>query len=187
MLEEIESRYREYWLEFVETVARMQDREEGYSVLRTAGPEERRRMERFEANVPARMSLLGTFTHVPTLQVQTRNVSREGVSVALEDDPCDPDLVPHLVFDKRTVELVMTLPPGGEVVKAMGTVMWHVWNEGSTTPYLMAGISIEDMDPEDMGRWERFVEERSVVETKPSGRSLRKRRFTRILQPVAHA
>ena len=123
---------------------------------------QRRKLERFEESISLNMRLLGVFTRPLTVNVRTRNVSFEGLSIELIEGEESSTLIPHLVLDKQAVELDIVLPGKDQRVRALGRVMWHNPRSRRTADHFKTGIFLEQMEPEDRNAWEEFVDDLAV-------------------------
>ncbi|UCG66212.1 MAG: PilZ domain-containing protein [Deltaproteobacteria bacterium] len=123
---------------------------------------QRRKLERFEESISLNMRLLGVFTRPLTVNVRTRNVSFEGLSIELIEGEESSTLIPHLVLDKQAVELDIVLPGKDQRVRALGKVMWHNPRSRRTADHFKTGIFLEQMEPEDRNAWEEFVGDLAV-------------------------
>lgn len=135
----------------------------------------RRKFLRSFIPVPLTIRLLGLGKHSRSIHVETRNVSREGLSIELEvrfkngtlliqqgEEPIK--LFPFLVLNEKLVELDIEIPPRGERVRATGRVRWYDFGSKEESYYFRAGIFIEEIEIEDRIRWENFI--KSVIQVK---------------------
>jgi hypothetical protein len=135
----------------------------------------RRKFHRLLYPIPLTIRLLGIAKHPWPINVETRNVSREGLSIELEvrlkngnlliqqgEEPIK--LIPFLVLNEKLVELDIEIPPRGERVRATGRVRWYDFGSREKSYYFRAGIFMEEMEIEDRKRWKDFIKTAESVE-----------------------
>jgi hypothetical protein len=127
---------------------------------------ERRKLKRYETSISLSMRLSGVFTRPLTVNVRSRNVSFEGLSIELYKEDETLDLIPYLVLDGKAVELEIKVPPKGERIRATGRVVWCNSGSKKASYYFRAGISIEEIETEDRKKWENFVKKMAQVQDK---------------------
>ena len=118
---------------------------------------ERRKLERFEMSIALSVRLLGVFIRPLTVNVRSRDISLEGLSIELQEADESLDLIPHLVLDKKEVALDIKIPPKAERIRATGRVMWYHSGSKGASYYFRAGLLLEEMEAEDRKKWEDFV------------------------------
>jgi hypothetical protein len=128
----------------------------------------RRKFHRLLIPVPLTIRLLGIAKHPCPINVETRDVSREGLLIELEvrlkngslliqEGEETIKLIPFLVLNEKLVELDMKIPPRGEKVRAIGRVRWYDFGSREKSYYFRTGIFMEEMEIEDRKRWEDFI------------------------------
>jgi len=127
---------------------------------------ERRKLERYETSISLSMRLSGVFTRPLTVNVRSRNVSFEGLSIELYKEDESLDLIPYLVLDGKAVELEIKVPPKGERIRATGRVVWCNSGSRKASFYFRAGIFIEEIEAGDRKKWENFVKKMAQVREK---------------------
>ena len=118
---------------------------------------EYRGLRRFEIALPLNMRLLASFRRPLIVDVQTRNVSLEGLSIELYGGGESSRLIPHLVLDRQAVALEIAVPRKGEGIRAIGRVMWYDSGSRRRAEDFRAGIFLEEMEAEDRKVWAEFV------------------------------
>ena len=118
---------------------------------------ERRKLERFEMSISLSVRLLGVFIRPLTVNVRSRDISLEGLSIELQEADESLNLIPHLVLDQKEVALDMKIPPKAERIRAIGRVMWYDSGSRGASYYFRAGLLLEEMEAEDRKKWEDFV------------------------------
>ena len=122
---------------------------------------ERRKFERFGISFKVSMRILGIFSRSLTVNVQTKNVSVEGMQIELSKEGEEAlDLVAYLALDKKEVALNIEIPPKGEFIRAIGRIMWSQSGSKKDPYYFKAGIFLEEI--EDRITWIDFV--RNIAE-----------------------
>jgi hypothetical protein len=130
----------------------------------------RRKFRRLSTSIPLTIRLLGIAKHPYPINAETRNVSREGLSVELEvrlengslliqQGKEAIKLIPFLVLNEKLVELDIQILPGGERVRGTGRVKWYDFGSKEKLYYFWAGIFLEEI--EDRKRWENFIRNKS--------------------------
>ncbi|MEW6377801.1 MAG: PilZ domain-containing protein [Thermodesulfobacteriota bacterium] len=128
----------------------------------------RRKFHRLLIPVPLTIRLLGIDKHPCPINVETRDVSREGLLIELEvrltngslliqEGEETIKLIPFLVLNEKLVELDIKIPPRGEKVRAIGRVRWYDFGSREKSYYFRTGIFMEEMEIEDRKRWEDFI------------------------------
>jgi len=85
---------------------------------------ERRKYERFGISFKVSMRILGIFSRPLTVNVQTKNISVEGMQIELSKEGEEVlDLVAYLALDKKEVALNIEIPPKGE------WIFGHGWDQ----------------------------------------------------------
>ena len=122
---------------------------------------ERRKFERFGISFKVSMRILGIFSRPLTVNVQTKNISVEGMQIELSKEGEEAlDLVAYLALDKKEVALNIEIPPKGEFIRAIGRIMWSQSGSKKDPYYFKAGIFLEEI--EDRIKWIDFV--RNIAE-----------------------
>jgi len=129
---------------------------------------ERRIFKRLKTPISISMRLLGTTKYPQPVNMKTRNVSFEGLSIELRvvlkngsllikegEEPVK--LIPFLVLNEKMVELDMKIHPEGESIGAIGRVIWYDFGSRRASYYFCVGIFLEEMKVEDRIKWEEFI------------------------------
>ena len=129
---------------------------------------ERRKFERFGISFKVSMRILGIFSRPLTVNVQTKNISVEGMQIELSKEGEEAlDLVAYLALDKKEVALNIEIPPKGELIRAIGRIMWSQSGSKKEPYYFKAGIFLEEI--EDRTKWTDFV--RNIAEVQERSES----------------
>ena len=129
---------------------------------------ERRKYERFRISFKVSMRILGIFSRPLTVNVQTKNISVEGMQIELSKEGEEVlDLVAYLALDKKEVALNIEIPPKGEWIRAIGRIMWSQSGSKNDPYYFKAGIFLEEI--EDRIKWIDFV--RNIAEVQERSES----------------
>ena len=128
---------------------------------------QRRELKRFEKSISLNMRLLGVFIRPLTVNVRTRNVSLEGLSIELSKQQGSLNLIPYLILDGNDVALHMKLPPKDELIRAIGRIIWSQSGSRKDRYSFKAGIFLEEI--EDRIKWIDFL--RNIAEVKERSES----------------
>jgi hypothetical protein len=135
----------------------------------------RRKFHRLLIPVPLTIKLLGVGKPSWPIHVESRDVSRDGLSIELEvrledghliiqqgEEPIK--LIPFIVLNEKLVELDIEIPPRSERVRAKGMIRWYDFGSKEKSYYFKAGIFMKEMEIEDRKRWEDFIKHVESVE-----------------------
>jgi hypothetical protein len=128
----------------------------------------RRKFHRLLIPVPLTIKLLGVGITSWPIHVESRDVSRDGLSIELEVELKDGHLliqqgeepiklIPFIVLNEKLVELDIEIPPRSERVRAKGMIRWYDFGSKDKTYYFRAGIFMKEMEIEDRKRWGDFI------------------------------
>jgi len=117
---------------------------------------ERRNFERFKISLPIRMTLALPSGDSVMLDVHTRNISPEGLSIEVDVED-DPQLATHCVWANMPVELDIELPQGRSI-RGIGRVKWHNLGGARSSCCFEGGFFLEHMELEEREAWQVFVE-----------------------------
>jgi hypothetical protein len=130
----------------------------------------RRSSKRSEILIPFRMKLLGLSKHPTTIKAVTKNISPVGISTELQvsltkgvflnqEGEKPINLIPFLVLEDREVELEITIPPRGEIIRSRGRMIWYDFSSREASDYFRAGIFLKEMEANDRKKWEEFAQD----------------------------
>jgi hypothetical protein len=130
--------------------------------------DERRKSQRLEISIPLSISLHGTATSTPPINVETGNISPDGLSIligirlenkqlSLKGGERATKVIPYLSLNDKVLELGIKILPKGGRIKGIGKVMWYDRCVIGEYYYLRAGLHIDRMAHEDRGKWLEFV------------------------------
>ncbi len=125
-----------------------------------------RKLHRLPTSIPLTIRLLGITKPPHAINAETRNVSRNGLSIELEVKLKNGSLliqqgeeaiklIPFLVLGEKLMELDIKMPSEGERVRATGRVRWYDFSSREKSYYFRAGILLEKI--EDRKKWEDFI------------------------------
>ncbi len=128
----------------------------------------RRRFKRLKTPIPLSVRLLGTTKYPQPINMKTRDVSFEGLSIELrvvlkngslliKEGEESVKLIPFLVLNEKMVELDMKIPPDGENIAAIGRVIWYDFGSRGASYYFCVGIFLEKMEVGDKRKWKEFI------------------------------
>jgi hypothetical protein len=128
----------------------------------------RRKFHRLSIPVPLTIKLLGIGIPSWPIHVESRDVSRDGLSIELGvelkegrlivqqgEEPIK--LIPFIVLNEKLVELEIEIPPRRERVRAKGMIRWYDFGSRDESYFFRAGIFMKEMEIEDRKRWEDFI------------------------------
>jgi len=135
---------------------------------------ERRRFKRSKIPIPLTIRLLGTTKDPQPINTETRNLCVEGLSIELQailrngsllikEGEELVKLIPFLVLNEKVVELDIKMQPEGEIIRAIGRVIWYDFGSRRTSYYFRIGIFLEKMEPQDRRKWEEFIKKIQVT------------------------
>ena len=129
---------------------------------------ERRKYKRLDIAIPTSIKLLGPVSSAPPIDVETDNISLEGLSIvikirlpsrrgSIQEGEAPVKLVPYLLLDNKVLDLSINILPRGEGIKGIGQVKWYDRRLRENFYDVRAGIFIEEMRSEDRGKWLEFL------------------------------
>jgi hypothetical protein len=119
---------------------------------------ERRKHPRYGKSVPVVGSLIDSAGQPRGLSADTLNVSREGLAIALHGKQGTVRSLASLLSETQSLEIEIKLAPLGPRVRATGNVQWHdMRSMQGSRHYLVAGIFLRHMEPDDRTHWEHFI------------------------------
>ena len=128
---------------------------------------ERRKHPRYSIAIQVRGWLFDTVGEAQALDAETMNVSREGIQILYYDEEERMQLIQSLVSKHQPVGLEMVLPRTGDRIAATGMVRWYkIGSTDRSLQYLIAGIVLEHIRPEEKMEWERFIEDAARITTR---------------------
>ena len=130
--------------------------------------DERRTSKRLEISIPLNIRLHGAAPSTSPINVETGNISPEGLSIligirweerrlSLKGGERPTKVIPYLLLNDKVLELGIKILPKGGRIKGIGKVMWYDRCLIGEFYYLRAGVHIEEMVSEDREKWLDFV------------------------------
>lgn len=131
---------------------------------------ERRKYRRLDVSIPLSIKLSGATTSPPAINVETDNISLDGLAILIKikiqvkdrwlsipDVEDSIKLLQYLLMKDKTLELGINVLPKGKSIPGIGKVMWYDRALSGGFYYLRAGIFIEEMDGEYKEKWLEFL------------------------------
>jgi len=129
---------------------------------------ERRKSSRLDICIPVSLRLLGTAVLPHPINVETSNISADGLSIAIKMKVKDGHLsvpgtekptrlIPYLLLNDKVLELGIKILPKGRRIKGIGTVKWYHRGLSGDSYQLRAGIFIDEMQSDQKDKWLEFV------------------------------
>jgi len=131
---------------------------------------ERRKSKRLNIVIPTNIKILGVATSFPVINVETQNISLEGllivirintrlkdVELSIQEIKNSIKLVLDLLLYYEPLELGIRIFPESRSLKAVGNVRWYGGSLRGEFYYLKAGVYIEEIEGEDRIKWINFV------------------------------
>lgn len=131
---------------------------------------ERRKHKRLDISVPLSIKLLGTTTSPPPINVETGNISLDGLLIVIkikimvkhrlppiQEVEDSIKLLSSLLLKDNTLGLEINVLPKGRSIKGIGKVMWYDRYLSEGFYHLRAGIFLEEMEREYKEKWHEFL------------------------------